>query len=309
MAELSVSRRSVLAGVAVFGAGAPAFGQSVRVPPPAADPAILALADRQRFTDWAGPPVTVFSWTPPNRKPDTPVIFVMHGVNRDGDRYFTEWQPLAAARGFALIAPQFESAAFPGARNYNLGRLRDDTGAVRPKAEWAFSALDGMFSDWRRRTGLRTRRFQLFGHSAGAQFAHRALLAAPPRQLGRTVSANAGFYTWPALDRPWPHGLGETPFGERALRAWLARDMTVLLGTADNDPEHQSLNREPASMAQGAHRLARGEAFFAAAQALTAARGWRLGWRIAYAPGIGHDNARMAPFAADVLLAGGRVQT
>jgi poly(3-hydroxybutyrate) depolymerase len=309
MAETAISRRAVLAGASLLGVGGPAIAQSVRVPPPPADPEILRLADHWSFTDWTGPPVTMFSWTPANPRPDTPAIFVMHGVNRDGDRYFTEWQPVAAARGFALIAPQFDTKGFPGSRNYNLGRLKDENGVLRPRGEWAYSALDGMFSAWRTRAGVGTQRFHLFGHSAGAQFAHRALLAAPPRLLARTVSANAGFYTWPALDRAWPHGLANSPFGARALRTWLAADMTVLLGTADNDPDHFSLNREPASVAQGPHRLARGEAFFAAGRDLAAARGWRFGWKLAYAQGIGHDNARMAPFAADVLLApaGGHV--
>lgn len=303
MAETAISRRAVLAGASLLGVGGPTFAQTTRVPPAAADPAILALADRWTFSDWPGPPVTMFSWMPATPRPDTPAVFVMHGVNRDGDRYFTEWQPVAAARGFALIAPQFDTKGFPGSRNYNLGRLKDENGVLRPRGEWAYSALDGMFSAWRTREGVGTQRFHLFGHSAGAQFVHRALLAAPPRQLARAVSANAGFYTWPALDRPWPHGLADSPFGEAELRAWLGADMTVLLGTADNDPQHASLNREPASMEQGPHRLARGQAFFAAGRALATGKDWRFGWKLAYAPDISHDNARMAPFAADALLA------
>jgi hypothetical protein len=49
-------------------------------------------------------------------------------------------------------------------------------------------------------------------------------------------------------------------------------------------------------MKQGANRLERGRACFAAAQKLAKERGWAFNWRKVETPGIGHDAAFM--FAA-----------
>lgn len=315
-------RRSLLAGLAAAPLGLPA-GASARsqahartVPSPTggapiaqADPALLRLADRWTFDGWAGPPVGVYSWVPPGAGRDVPVLLVLHGVNRDADRYFTQWLPVAAAHGIAIVVPEYDAVHFPRAINYNQGRIFDADGQLLAQDQWVFGTLDGLFTAFTGRTGLAAQTYQLFGHSAGSQFVHRALLAAPPQLVGRTVAANAGFYTWPALDRAWPHGLGGTPFGEAHLRAWLARDMVVQLGTADNDPQHRSLNREPPSMLQGAHRLARGDAFFEAGRDLAATRGWRFGWTRRYVDGVDHDNARMAPHAASLLYGPPRGQS
>jgi poly(3-hydroxybutyrate) depolymerase len=296
LAMASLSRRVLLTSGAACLVAGKATAQ--------AEPDLQALATRWSFTDWAGPAVGMWTYTPDGVARSAPVIMVLHGVNRDADRYFAEWADLARTRGFSLIVPEFDRTGFPGAVNYNQGRVfADETGrVVRPRGEWSFSVLDRLFAAWRRRQGASTQRFHLYGHSAGSQFVHRAMLASPPRRVARIVAANAGFYTFPATDRAWPFGVKDTPFGERDLRRWLMQPMQVLLGTADNDPAHRSLNRDPGAMEQGAHRLARGEAFFAAASALAARRAWRFGWSKSYAPGIDHNNGLMAPFAADLLL-------
>ena len=58
------------------------------------------------FTDWDGPDLPVFYQLPDRVMPQTPVVFVMHGVNRDADRYRDEWAALASA----LIAVRTELA-------------------------------------------------------------------------------------------------------------------------------------------------------------------------------------------------------
>jgi alpha-beta hydrolase superfamily lysophospholipase len=308
-----LSRRWLLGAAAGSLVAGPAAGQTAPEAPPqtalqadsqAASQA-LVQPSRWTFTGWDGPPVGMWTYRPAAAGPRAPVVMVCHGVNRDADRYFAEWAGLAQARGFCLIAPEFDRAGFPGADGYNQGGIypQGSRAAVRPRALWTFSVLDRLFEAWRRREGGRTARYQLFGHSAGSQFVHRAVLASPPRRADRIVAANAGFYTFPTLERPWPFGLKDSPFGEADLRRWLAQPMTVLLGTADNDPQHRSLNRDPPALEQGPHRLARGEAFFEAGRAEAARRGWTFAWTRSYAPGIDHNNARMAPFAADILLA------
>ena len=47
-------------------------------------------ADHYVFTDWDGPDLPVFCQLPDRVMPQTPVVFVMHGVHRDADRYRDE---------------------------------------------------------------------------------------------------------------------------------------------------------------------------------------------------------------------------
>ena len=134
--------------------------------------------------------------------------------------------------------------------------------------------------------------YYLYGHSAGAQFVHRHLAfigaGGNPLRVIRAVAANAGFYTVPDFQVPFPFGFGgtESVMSEEDLRNYLqvlasrrrggpcaaceggaARcraqaPLAVVLGEQDNDPFHKHLNRSERAMEQGPHRLARGRHFF-----------------------------------------------
>ncbi|MEQ8935741.1 MAG: hypothetical protein RIE56_08110, partial [Amphiplicatus sp.] len=66
----------------------------------------------------------------------------MHGVGRNGEDYRDQWSDLAEENGFLLIVPEFSQADCPGADNYNLGGVFDETGAARPEAGWAYSYIE-----------------------------------------------------------------------------------------------------------------------------------------------------------------------
>ena len=144
-------------------------------------------------------------------------------------------------------------------------------------------------------------RIALAGHSAGAQFVHRYLMYVPEARVGRVIAANAGWYTMPVRDVAFPYGLAGSGVDDAALRRALQRPLTVMLGTADNDPQHESLRRTPEAQAQGPHRLARGEAFVAAGRRAAAERGIASGWTLQRVDGVVHDNAGMAGPAAELL--------
>ena len=99
------------------------------------------------FRDWNGPAIRVYLLRPENAGPDAPVVFVMHGVNRDADRYFAEWRPFAEKYGFILVVPEFPVKKFPGAANYNLGGVLDARGAVTSRKGWAFSVIEPIFDE------------------------------------------------------------------------------------------------------------------------------------------------------------------
>ena len=227
----------------------------------------------------------------------------MHGVNRDADRYRDQWSALSERYGFVLAVPEFNQADFPGSAGYNLGNVFDGAGKPVPRERWSFSVLEPLFDRLRELTGTRVATYDLYGHSAGAQFVHRYVMFVPDARLGRAVAANAGWYTLPDRKVAYPYGLRGKRLPPVDLRRALGQPLVILLGTADNDPTYHNLRRTPEAMAQGPHRYARGHFFFGTATAAAATEGTELAWTLEKVEGVGHDNGGMAEAAAASLFA------
>jgi poly(3-hydroxybutyrate) depolymerase len=243
--------RSLLAATLIL------LGACASAPPAAAREAAMLRADsvypgarRFAFTEWPGAAIDVWLYRPAEAGADAPVLFVMHGVQRDADRYLREWAPVARAYGAVLVVPEFSRANFPGSAGYNLGNTFADNGAPIDRARWSYSAIEPIFDAVVAREGLTATRYLLFGHSAGAQFVHRFVMLGAGARLQRAVSANAGWYTYPDQATAWPYGLREGPSGPQPA-AMFGAPLYLVLGDQDIDPNHRSLSREPAAMAVG----------------------------------------------------------
>lgn len=257
---------------------------------------------RIKVEDSQGREQRVFLSRPLGLAADRPVVFVMHGVRRNAEEYRDQWHDLAEEHDFLLVVPEFSARNYPGAESYNLGNLFDDAGRARPESEWSFSRIEPIFDAVRERFGMTDETYAIYGHSAGAQFVHRFVYFVPDARARTAVAANAGWYTMPSFEWNYPYGLEGSGLGFVPLFQALERPLTFLLGEADIDPEHPSLRRSPGAMAQGPHRFARGQAFFAAARKAAEASGAQFGWRLATVPGADHDNRLMAPAAVPYLL-------
>lgn len=254
-----------------------------------------------RFAPPRAPALTVLYHTPAQVGPDTPVVIALHGVKRDATSVLRAWAPLADAGGYIVLAPEFDRDGYRGAAAYNQGRVMK-SGQVQPAADWSYAVVEQLFDAARDRWHLAATDYALFGHSAGAQFAHRATELLPQLRARLVISANAGWYTMPDPTTPWPWGLQGLGRGAADECRAFARPMVVLLGEDDNDPRHPQLNRGPEEMAQGAHRLARGENFFARSSERARELGCPFEWRIEHVPGVAHDARGMAR-AAQAWLA------
>lgn len=244
----------------------------------------------------------VFLTRPRNLSPDRPVVFVMHGVERNASEYRDQWHALAEEHDFLLVVPEFSDRLYPGAESYNLGGMFDASGAPRPPAAWAYSTIEPIFDEVSRRYGMRGPGYAIYGHSAGAQFVHRFLYFVSGARVSSAVAANAGWYTMPEFGTAFPYGLRGSGLGPADLERALGAPLTVLLGESDTDPEDPNLRRTPEALLQGANRYSRGQAFFATAREAADALGAPLRWRLATVPGAGHDNRLMAPEAIPYLL-------
>ncbi len=233
----------------------------------------------------------------------TPVLFVHHGVNRNGGDYRDFWLPLVDEADVLVIAPEFPAKGFPGAHWYNYGNRDDGKGHAKPRAEWTYGVPGRVFAALRAAGVTRRRGFGQFGHSAGAQFVHRALSLGFREGVQTAVSANAGTYAMPELAVDFPFGLGATGLDASALAAMLRFRLTVMAGTADVDTKSEHFPKDAAAMAQGGTRYERAHRYIGAARAAAHAAGVQCGWTIIDVPGVGHDGERMSAAAAPILSA------
>ncbi|WP_424241775.1 hypothetical protein [Achromobacter sp.] len=207
----------------------------------------------------------------------------------------------------------------------------------RPAPVSSFQVLDDLLrslDDRKRLASLAG--IVLAGHSAGGQLVQRYAVLnnidGPLRRDGlalRYVIANPSSYLYLSNERPRPDGKGYAPYergicptynqykyGPDKLPAYsretdesklfvryAARDVTYLLGGADNNPEDRLLDKTCGAEAQGATRLARGTGY-AQYEHILAARGAKpvtLHRRAFEVTGIGHNSKNMFGSACGTL--------
>jgi hypothetical protein len=247
-------------------------------------------------------PLRVWYDAPAGDLTSVPVLVVMHGQQRDGERYRDEWIPYVRPKHALLIVPEFPEDAYPGPEGYNLGNLVGPDGRPIPEGDWSYSLIEPLFDFVRAETGSQRAGYSLYGHSAGAQFVHRFMLFVPNNRVEHAVSANAGWYTLPESDVAFPYGLQASPSTEAGLRRALGAHLTILLGEHDIDTESDSLRATPEAERQGSNRLARGHFFYQAGLGEAAKLRTPFGWTLQTVPSAEHEDAQMAPAAAAILL-------
>ncbi len=247
-----------------------------------------------------GRSITVQLHRPASFTPESPILVVAHGRLRNGDEYRDYFVPESERRGFLVVAPQFDEAQYPHPHAYNYAGMIDADGRALPRDRWLFPVLRAVFDDVRKGAGSRRDRFFMFGHSAGAQLVHRMATFGWIDSIDHAVAANAGAYTLPMHDQPFPWGVGDMVTDD-GLRRLFSRPFTIHLGDKDVDPNDEHLPREPEAMRQGPYRFKRGMNYFETAKREAARLGVPLAWKLAPAPGVGHAGHDMAPFPVPVM--------
>lgn len=282
--------------------------------------------DSLKFTAYkplASKPVTVYYYIPDNDAFDIrtmPVLFSMHGAERNGLGQAKNWISVADDKGIIVIAPQFTKSLYPN-KDYQLGGISYDTANYVPKMteQWTYQIIEALFDYVREGTGNRSETYSMFGHSAGGQWTHRFLLNMKQHRCGKAVEANAGYYTVPD-----PKGISDGkrtyyfPFSIKGmfyeeadmkypldkydymttdqLKKYLAFDLTVHLGALDTVTSAEVDPNLPVSdgaEAQGRCRLERGHFFFDRAKRVADSLGCPFNWKLVEVAESGHSSAKM----------------
>jgi len=235
--------------------------------------------------------------------PETPVLFVHHGVARNGRDYRDYWAGHVDAAGILAVSVEFPEATFPEYLWYNFGNLHDAAGVANPRTEWSFGIIPRLFAALRAAGVTRRETYGLFGHSAGGQFVHRMLSFGYRDRVAVAISANAGTYAMPELATPWPFGLGEVGMDDAALGALLRFPITVMAGTADTKTTGKFFPKGPRSMKQGPTRWHRAHRYVELGHAAAARLGTACAWRVIDVADVGHDGRLMSEAAVPVMAA------
>ena len=83
-------------------------------------------------------PLVLHAARPCDHHSGMPVLFVHHGVGRNGRDYRDYWLKLVDAAGILAISVEFPEASFPEHLWYHFGNLHDKDGAPNRREEWTF---------------------------------------------------------------------------------------------------------------------------------------------------------------------------
>ena len=244
----------------------------------------------------------VFSYQPPEANAETPVVFVLTGLNRDADKYRDSWIENAKKNKLIVIAPRFSPEDYPGVDGYNLGNLVNaKTNKLNPESQWAFTVIDDLFADMQKKGITRQQQYYLFGNSAGCQFVHRMLTFVPKANVKAAICAAAGWWTMPDVENPWPYGLDKSPVRvtQKQLADYFAKNVLITVGSKDNDPYHPLLRRSYEAMAQGDSRLERAKSYYLTADQKARRYKVNFNWQFTTLPGVGHNGAKMSAYGAE----------
>lgn len=282
-----------------------------------AAPAIHEGAGQYVFHDAATDrDVTIYYYKPRHYTPDTPVVFVMHGLRRNAAEYRNSWSRYAEQNGLMVLVPLFKRDPYRGSNGYNLGNIfhatthqqaigRAKPDEANPRSLWAFTLIERLFSDFKAaRADNHSSGYYLYGHGAGAQFAHRFAMFMPKARVKQIIVANSGWYTMPDTSIEWPYGLGGVPMvNDAMLKAFFAKHVLLLSGGADTRTHNTVMRQSPQANAQGPTRLARSRHYIDFARARAKQMNTPFNWQRWVVPGVTHSDAQMAPFAARYIAA------
>lgn len=258
---------------------------------------VFYFKSNKTFTDKTIP---VYYFIPKKNTAQTPIQFIMHGVQRNAEDYFQSWLEKAKQYDVAIFAPEFSKADFP-LEYYQTGNIADSTNRFNPANETTYNLIDEIYEYIIANSPVKSKTYNIFGHSAGGQFVHRFFLFHQSPYVKTGICANAGWYTVPDTTQQFPYGIkGYDRDTKEVLGDFLQKDLILLLGTADT-LRSKDLRMTPETDAQGYTRLARGEYYFNFGKEISAVNSLPFHWTKQYVNNCGHQYRPMGEAAADLL--------
>ena len=249
-------------------------------------------------------PINIYYYRPTTWVAGDDIAFVLHGTNRDAERYLNDWTSYSIENNVLVICPEFTNEKYPGSRYYNTGNIMDSTngtGTLQPKEDWVFPAINRIVEDLKLNIKSFNSKTLLYGHSAGAQMVHRYAIFNDATNFDLIISANAGWYTMPDDDITFPYGVSNIKITDTEWTKIFEKPVVVLLGENDTIRDSNLRVTEEADK-QGENRLERGKKFYEEMENKAHELEVPFNWQLITVPEVGHTDRLMAKTAMEIFL-------
>lgn len=238
--------------------------------------------------------IKVFYYIPENKTATTQILFVFHGAGRNARDYRDAVQAKAEQFGVIVLAPEFSIQNFPSGDQYNLGNVFVDgdnpsPSTLNPENEWTFSIIEPLFDFVKTQIDNSNNTYNVIGHSAGAQFAHRLMMFKPNVRINKAVISAAGWYTVPNTAIRFPYGFMDSPLEDLSLTNLFQKTIYIQVGENDNNPNASGLRRNEFVDAQGTNRKDRAIHFFEFSETLAQSNQFTFNWNFILIPNADHN--------------------
>ena len=259
------------------------------------------IFDYAFYSPLSNKPFKVHYYIPNNvNRTTAPILFVFPGANRNADDYLNTWISIADIKGLMVFSFEFGTNYY-SSNEYQQGNILDQNNNINHDSVWTFSSIEPVFDMIKSQLNYQPNYYDMFGHSAGAQFVHRYVLFKSNARINRAVAANSGWYTVPDTSVLFPYGLKNSSLSINQIKSAFNQHLEIHLGQNDNDPNDTSLRTTPEANLQGAHRLERGLYFIAKCDTLSVNYNSGFNWVKKEVTGVGHEREGMSIFAANEL--------
>jgi len=251
-------------------------------------------------------PVNVFFHIPATANSNSPILIALHGNGRDA-KASRDWLiDEADALRFIVIAPEFSSEYYGGSDSYHLGNIFEDGDrpspeTLNPEEEWTYSIFDHMFIWMRDLMKSKQKKYDLFGHSAGGQVAHRFFMFKPNSMVNNVIAAAPGWYTLPDTAIDFPYGFGKSPALDTPPADIFGRKLIVIVGANDIDPNSAGLRHNSIVDKTGLNRFDRAKYFDIRSKQIAQSYGVEYNWEYYVVPNVAHSFEGNSAFGAKLL--------
>lgn len=267
----------------------------------------IGFFDYNGYSPFADKTIRVYYYIPENVDNTTDILFIFHGNGRNAKEYRNAMISKAEAYNFIIITPKFSSEYFPGGDMYNLGNVFADgdnpsESTLNPEEQWTFSVIEPIFDHVKDKLNNTTASYHVFGHSAGGQVAHRFLFFKPHARINKMVASASGWYTVTDTSISFPYGFDNCPLEQSVLPELFQKELTIIVGDLDNDPNAPALRRNAFADAQGTNRLDRAIHFYNTAENLAEENNAMFNWDLRILENVDHDFLKTSLTAADIIF-------
>lgn len=228
-------------------------------------------------------------------------IFSIHGVDRNARKYRDIFVEGLENENILLVAPEFSDIKFQHKAALSLGNMYSSTRLTEEneREQWTFTLIQSLFEELKK-IFVNLQYFDLFGHSAGAQFAHRYAFFGENKDVRKIIAANAGWYTTLDSTVAMPYGVKDVLDNKR-LKEILARKLIVLAGE-DDIVADKNLRTSVRANRQGINRLERAHYFYNTAMQLSKDMAIPCNWEFEILNTVEHSSVQVAKHALRHLL-------